>query len=256
MDNSKNYMILNHNVNVTVGARNLMKIRQMHPTVVKNQIIEITQIQAFQLKCNCTKVTLECDNCNELYTQPIGRLYEFEERIKYCGKCILKNANEKMKKTVTTKEYRLKKSEDTKDFYQTDRGKYIAKETGRKHSEWIRNNPELIEKWTLNLKHFSGKDHPNWNPNKTKFKEYSSKVRILTEKNYENNIKILNPNNYKRTLCGIDGGYQLDHIKSIKYCFDNDISIEECSDIKNLQLLPWKLNRSKGASCVNISTNK
>lgn len=100
-----------------------------------------------------------------------------------------------------------------------------------------------------------GDSHPNWNPNKTQFQEYSSKVRILTEKNYENHKDILNPDNHRRTLCGVDGGYQLDHIKSIKYCFDNNISIEECSDIKNLQLLPWKANRSKGTSCVNISTN-
>lgn len=239
-------MILNCNVFVTVGARNLPKVRQLHHTVVKNETIEVTQLEAFELRLNCTKLKLICDSCLETYTQPIGRLYEYEERIKYCGKCILKNACEKMKQTVKTDQSRKRRSESIKNFYQTDYGKQVAKETGKKHSEWIKNNPEKIEKWSLNLKHKFGPEHPNWNPNKAEFKEYSYKVRCLTEKTYKENKHILNPNNYNRTLCGIDGGYQLDHIKSIKYCFDNSISIEECSNIDNLQLLPWKLNRTKG----------
>jgi hypothetical protein len=95
------------------------------------------------------------------------------------------------------------------------------------------------------LEKMKGENHPRWNPNKTQFKEYSSKVRVLSEQTYKENLDIINPNNYPRTLCGVEDGYQLDHIISIKYGFDNGISPEELSEISNLQILPWKENRDK-----------
>jgi hypothetical protein len=49
-------------------------------------------------------------------------------------------------------------------------------------------------------------------------------------------------NTHKRTLSGIDGGYQLDHIISIKFGFDNNISPEALSEKSNLRMLPWKKN--------------
>jgi hypothetical protein len=77
------------------------------------------------------------------------------------------------------------------------------------------------------------------------FKKYSGKVRRLSEKNYAMNADKINPNNYPRTICGVEGGYQLDHIKSLRQCFDENISIEQAASVDNLQLLPWKENLRK-----------
>ena len=77
------------------------------------------------------------------------------------------------------------------------------------------------------------------------YKRYRNRVSKLTELTYCENINIINPNNHPRTLCGIDGGYQLDHIKSVKECFLSGISPEECSKTENLQMLPWKENLLK-----------
>ena len=84
-------------------------------------------------------------------------------------------------------------------------------------------------------------------PTTPTYKRYAGKVHRLSHKIYENNLDILNPNGYNRTLCGVDGGYQLDHIISIKYGFDNNIPPEVLSNLCNLRLIPWKDNLLKGS---------
>ena len=77
------------------------------------------------------------------------------------------------------------------------------------------------------------------------YKIYQRKVRWLTEKNYVLYKDIINPKNHPRTLCGVEGGYQLDHILGIYEAFNKKISVEECASLKNLQLLSWKQNLEK-----------
>lgn len=77
------------------------------------------------------------------------------------------------------------------------------------------------------------------------YKKYCRKVRWLTEIEYSKYTNEINPNNYPRTLCGVDGGYQLDHIKGVSECFYSGVSIEDCASKSNLQMLPWKNNLNK-----------
>jgi hypothetical protein len=79
----------------------------------------------------------------------------------------------------------------------------------------------------------------------TEFNLYKRKVRWETEKNYVLYKDIINPKNYPRTLCGVDGGYQLDHILGIFESYTNNIPIQECASLKNLQMIPWKQNLEK-----------
>jgi hypothetical protein len=81
--------------------------------------------------------------------------------------------------------------------------------------------------------------------NKKDWEIYSRKVRYLTELEYSKYHKEINPKNYPRTLCGVEGGYQLDHIVSITESFKTYVSCEECASKKNLQMLPWKDNLNK-----------
>lgn len=71
---------------------------------------------------------------------------------------------------------------------------------------------------------------------------YRNKVHKLSEKTYQENKEIINPNNYPRTLCGVVGGYQLDHIVEIKDGFQKNISPEEMSKVENLRMLTWEEN--------------
>lgn len=95
------------------------------------------------------------------------------------------------------------------------------------------------------LPNMSGSNHHNWNPNKTEFKKYAYKVRRITEENYEKYKDVINPDNLPRTLCGVDNGYQLDHIVSIKWGYTHGVNPKALGGVGNLQMLPWQENREK-----------
>lgn len=77
------------------------------------------------------------------------------------------------------------------------------------------------------------------------YKRYANRVHKLTQKIYEENKHIINPEGYERTLCGVEDGYQLDHIVPVRYGFDNNITPEELSKVDNLRMIPWKQNLLK-----------
>lgn len=90
-----------------------------------------------------------------------------------------------------------------------------------------------------------GSNHPRWNPDRPRFLKYSSQVHHLTEKTYVKYKDRINPENYPRTLCGVDGGYQLDHITSIKDGFIQGISASKLAALNNLRMLPWQENLAR-----------
>lgn len=75
--------------------------------------------------------------------------------------------------------------------------------------------------------------------------DFYNRVVWASEKTYVQHKSDINPNNYPRTLCGIEGGYQLDHIISIDYGWKNGMTVDELSRKENLQMLEWKENRAK-----------
>lgn len=83
------------------------------------------------------------------------------------------------------------------------------------------------------------------NPNLPAYNRYARRVRILSDENYAKHADLLNPENHPRTLCGVEGGWQLDHIKSIKKCYNEGLCPEEAADVRNLQMIPWKDNLDK-----------
>ena len=106
-------------------------------------------------------------------------------------------------------------------------------------------DPEIIR--NIDRSYQKDKEWSSWlrKDDLSEFRKYSGKVIRMSEKTYVKNIDKINSNRYPRTLCGVDGGYQLDHIKSIQQCFEENISIEEASSIENLQMLPWLDNVRK-----------
>jgi hypothetical protein len=92
--------------------------------------------------------------------------------------------------------------------------------------------------------------------NKKEQEIYTRKVRYLTELEYSKYHEEINPKNYPRTLCGVEGGYQLDHIIGIMECFKLGLSSEDAASKKNLQMLPWKDNLNKRMFHKNNKDNK
>lgn len=98
--------------------------------------------------------------------------------------------------------------------------------------------------------HPKGKNHWNWNTDREVcrlFYNYSKLVRKITEETYSKYKDRINPNNHPRTKCGITNGYQLDHRISVKKGFDIGLNPKIVGSVSNLQMLPWKENRTKGA---------
>lgn len=79
----------------------------------------------------------------------------------------------------------------------------------------------------------------------SKYRAYCSIVYSLTNKVYEKNKHILNPTNKTRGICGIEGNYQVDHVKPIKMCFIEGLTVEECASLNNLQFISWEQNLEK-----------
>lgn len=75
---------------------------------------------------------------------------------------------------------------------------------------------------------------------------YRKKVRVITEQNYQKYRHIINPNGLERKRSGQDG-WHLDHIMSIKYCYEQNVPEEICAHVENLRMIPWKENAVKWA---------
>ena len=88
-----------------------------------------------------------------------------------------------------------------------------------------------------------------WQLTAPEWKVYRSKVDSLTTTIYRNNKHIINPDNLPRGIAGEDGKYHLDHIVPARFCFENNIPIEMCAHVDNLQMLYWRDNVSM---CDNI----
>lgn len=80
---------------------------------------------------------------------------------------------------------------------------------------------------------------------RTKYKEYRYLVDKLSEINYVKHYDIINPEHKPRTKCGVEGGYQLDHIYPVYEGFVNNIPPEEVAKVENLRVIPWEENQRK-----------
>ena len=89
------------------------------------------------------------------------------------------------------------------------------------------------------------KIHEEWLETAPEWEAYHSEVTSLTRIAYNQYIDQINPNRHPRGKAGTPGAYQLDHIVSVRYCFDNLIPAELCGHVNNLQMLPWRENTVK-----------
>lgn len=237
-------MILGKEIEVRVGRRNLSLVRKYYPNAKDNEFIKIPQKLCLEIaKCNLLECV--CDKCGKEYKQSGDRIVETPMREFLCGNCMFLYGQENMINTMRSDKKRKEQSEKLLKFCNTDIGKKLRKESGKKHSEYLKSRLDLLEIYKTHLPRMYGENHPNFNPNKTEYQKYLKEVKNITETNYIKNLEIINPNGYVRTLCGVEGGYQLDHIISIKQGFDEGISPEIIGGLNNLQMLPWKDNRDK-----------
>jgi len=79
-------------------------------------------------------------------------------------------------------------------------------------------------------------------PGTNDYTVYKNRVHKLSQVVYNNNIDMINPERHVRALCGVKDGWQLDHIMTIRECYESNITPEEASHVSNLRMLPWREN--------------
>jgi hypothetical protein len=77
--------------------------------------------------------------------------------------------------------------------------------------------------------------------------EYADTVRRLSRANLRRYPEILNPHGHKLGRSGVAGAYQLDHIVPVSVCWEYRVPEENASSPRNLQVVPWFVNLSRGS---------
>jgi hypothetical protein len=78
-------------------------------------------------------------------------------------------------------------------------------------------------------------------------RRFGDRVRRLSHANLRRYPEILNPKGRKLGGSGTAGAYQLDHIVPISTCWEFNVPEVGASDVRNLQVIPWFVNLSRGS---------
>lgn len=84
-----------------------------------------------------------------------------------------------------------------------------------------------------------------WSKTAPAWKIYRAMVTRYTTQAYKKHKELLNPNDHPIGIAGTDGAYQVDHIVSVRKCFDHRVPPALCYDASNLRVIPWLANSNK-----------
>ena len=76
--------------------------------------------------------------------------------------------------------------------------------------------------------------------------QYADTVRRLSRANLRRHPAIVNPHGHKLGRSGVAGAHQLDHIVPVSVCWQYRVPEENASSLRNLQVVPWFVNLSRG----------
>jgi len=213
-------MILIKNISVKKHSSLVKKMKDLNIQCVDNYYTLPVELflKAFP-KSNLIKVEYICSICNNINTLSAAD-YTSKKYKEVCGSCL------KSKVLVGSK----------------------SNAFGKEYCKGIQKSAEHKEKLKGPRPCIAGHLNPNWKSDTSEYKRYKGRVHQLSNKTYEAHKDEINPFDYPRTICGKMGGWQLDHKISIRECFNRGYSVEEASDINNLQMLPWKDNLLKSVT--------
>jgi len=201
---------------------------------------------------------MRCDSCNHVWSAtPISKLQNYKKyKTNGCPAC-----HTHRKRTLADKINRknISKMESLgfsiQSEYTTYKSPIVVRNNNCNHT-WT-TTPEriigsnvkckicndLIKQTRFTIQ--NAKRKQTFNDTASDWERYKSDVRKKTEQQFIQHQSTLNPNNHPRGLAGLEGVYQLDHIISVKWCFENDVPYDKCSDVSNLQFIPWQQNLHK-----------
>lgn len=202
---------------------------------------------------------IECLLCGDIfYATPKSKVFNYKKwNIKGCPKCTWKIRYDKINsKNINKLEQKFEILSDYGDdnyIQLTVKNKECGHVFTSRKGNLLNRNIECPVCNTVRKRKFyqdiNEERHKDSLATKTGYTKYKHSVYKLTRASYRNHKKEINPNNLKRALAG-NPGYHLDHIVSVKYCFQNDIPVEICSDYRNLTMTEWRKNIVKNQKPV------
>ena len=214
----------------TIPTMIINGIKDIKSNLLRLQTVKKNTLEHYQLIYN--------RNAEEIYNEKVRKGLQTKENF------IIRHGEEKGKKLW--EEYSNKKSkQNTLEGYQERFGKELGEKKFKEYSDRQRYTNSIeyyIETYgedlgeKMYLQRYPGYEYGD------NYRDYKNAVYRLSQKVYEEYKDQINPNNYPRTKMGVEGGWQLDHIKPVIECFKEGVSIEEASNLNNLRMLPWKDN--------------
>ena len=232
-----------HIINIT--SRNITKWSNYLGYKVERGELEVTSEQVMEMNVAKTKLDCVCERCGKNYQTVSCKAKDKPRKLVLCESCgrsddlkVYYKTEEGKKKSIKCG-ISIKNSENHKKSRKLVTDKFRSWLTTEAGNEFIN---KLIVRVSVDFVKY-GSDNGRWNPDKDDLKAYR---RIAYRHTYRNKPIYSTWENYDKIgKSGITGAYQLDHIIPIKYGFDNNICPSVIGHIDNLQIIPWKENRSK-----------
>jgi hypothetical protein len=208
---------------------------------------------------------VKCTICDTIFkATPIAILSAFEKNpnSSHCPTCNQKRRNDKKLATVQRYVDKLNNIGDYKIITtdinsKSDNIEVYRKTCGHTFVAQLNNIADGISicsicnnvNKTNRLRELWNKVYESNKANESEYSKYTKSVWKYTRLAKKHHMDKINPDNLPITLAG-KGGYHVDHILSIKYCYMNNISAEVCGDYTNLRTMEASANISKSTKLV------
>ena len=206
---------------------------------------------------------IQCKNCTHVWSAtPLSKIQAFKKfgtnGCPQCCKNRIQQTKDETKKTIEQHGFTVLGE------YTNSKTKLLVRNNSCGH-EW-ETTPEHIIGAKVNCKicnnqtkrerfqSFNQKRSEEFFKTASEWVKYRHRVFHATRITYRDHKEKINPNNLPRGTAGLDGAYHLDHIIPIRYCFENNIPVDVCARVDNLQMLPWLDNVSSRDRLKSLST--
>ena len=251
-------------MNNVINKPNTVLCEEKNLTEVKNLSINETTIKQCDIT-NEIKNPSEKSVCNDIEIEKTwtrncpkcGKIHIYSRKSGW-KRAITKNCLCK-ECTIQTEKYKINRSLALKKIKRSDEFKQkISRVMKGRKITWIdKIIPKVkgrivpIEQEIKRLESRLGMNYDEYLKRKPKYFVYKSRVMSITRRQ---SINLLENHDKIRTLAGKKGGYQLDHIITIKDGFELHINPHIIGNINNLRLISWEENLKKNKN-TNIVIN-
>lgn len=209
-----------------------------------------------------------CSNCNQIIEYQNKRSwYNAKKRNSNCKKCAIENIRKTLLKKVEDGTYKknIRPKNQFVNYTHFRNCPVCNREMGYTRKDIMINSEKKkticnscsTYKYKKNFKNIINSEHvKQMRATKAGYESFAEYEREYPKKKmYKNEVWRLTykqpleslENFHLRGKCGVEGAWQIDHIKSIDWGYRNGVAAEEIARFSNLRMIPWKENLLKSS---------